>query len=46
MKKKNTERHVYTKELKAEIGVLAAKQEKPVSQIVKAFGINENMLCQ
>ena len=49
MKKKNTERRVYTKEFKAEAVALAEKKEKPVSQIARAFGpmdlgINENML--
>ena len=44
MKKKNTERRVYTKEFKAEAVALAEKKEKPVSQIAKDLGINENML--
>ena len=44
MKKKNTERRVYTREFKAEAVALAEKKEKPVSQIAKDLGINENML--
>jgi transposase len=44
MKKKNTERCVYTKEFKAEAVALAEKKEKPVSLIAKDLGINENML--
>jgi transposase len=44
MKKKSTERRVYTKEFKAEAAALAEKKEKPVSLIAKDPGINENML--
>jgi transposase-like protein len=33
MKKKSTERRVYTKEFKAEAVAVALKKEKPVSQI-------------
>ena len=44
MKKKGTERRVYTKEFKAEAVALAEKREKPVSQIAVDLGINENML--
>jgi transposase len=44
MKKKNTERRVYTKEFKAEAVALAEKREKPVCQIARDLGINENML--
>jgi len=44
MGKKSTERRVYTKEFKAEAVALAGKKEKPVSQIAKDLGINENML--
>jgi transposase len=44
MGKKNTERRVYTKEFKAKAVTLAEKKEKPVSQIAKDLGINENML--
>jgi transposase-like protein len=35
MKKKGTERRVYTKEFKSEAAALAEKREKPVSQIAK-----------
>ena len=35
MKKKGTERRVYTAEFKAEAVALAEKREKPVSQIAK-----------
>jgi len=44
MKKKSTERRVYTKEFKAEAVALAEKKEKPVSRIAVDLGINENML--
>jgi transposase len=44
MKKKSTERRVYTKEFKAEAVLLAEKREKPVSQIAKDLGLNESML--
>ena len=44
MGKRSTERRVYTKEFKAEAVALAEKKEKPVSQIAKDLGINENML--
>ena len=44
MKKKGTERRVYTQEFKAEAAALAEKREKPISQIAVDLGINENML--
>ena len=44
MKKKDSERRVYTKEFKAEAVALAEKREKPISQIAADLGINENML--
>jgi transposase len=44
MGKRNSERRVYTKEFKAEAVALAGKKEKPISQIAKDLGINENML--
>ena len=42
--KKGTERRVYTKEFKTEAVALAEKKEKPISQIAKDLGLNENML--
>jgi transposase-like protein len=44
MKRKGTERRIYTKEFKAEAVALAEKREKPVSQVAVDLGINENML--
>ncbi|MDR2629375.1 MAG: transposase, partial [Spirochaetaceae bacterium] len=44
MGKKNNERRVYTREFKAEAVGLAEKHEKPVSQIARDLGINENVL--
>ena len=44
MKKKGTERRVYTAEFKVEAVALAEKREKPVSQIAKDLGLNENVL--
>ena len=44
MKKKDSERRVYTKEFKTEAVALAKKREKPISQIAVDLGINENML--
>ena len=44
MRKKGTERRVYTPEFKAEAVALALKKEKPVSQVAKDLGLNENML--
>jgi len=44
MRKKGTERRVYTQEFKTEAVALAEKREKPVSRIAVDLGINENML--
>jgi len=44
MGKKKSERRVYTKEFKLETVALAEKREKPISQIAKDLGINENVL--
>ena len=44
MGKKGRERRVYTAEFKTETVALVEKREKPVSQIAKDLGINENML--
>ena len=44
MKKKSSERRVHTKEFKTEAVALAEKHEKPISQIAKDLGINENLL--
>ena len=44
MKKKGSERRVHTKEFKAEAVALAEKREKPISQVAKDLGINENVL--
>jgi hypothetical protein len=44
MKKKGTERRVYTKEFKAEAAALAGKREKPISQVAVDLGISETML--
>ena len=44
MGKKDQERRDYTKEFKAEAVALAEKREKPVSQIAKDLGLNENVL--
>jgi len=44
MGKKEKERRVYTKEFKAEAAALAEKREKPVSQVAKDLGLNENVL--
>ena len=44
MKKKGCERRVHTKEFKTEAVALAEKREKPISQIAKDLGINENVL--
>ena len=43
MGKKDKERRVYTKEFKAEAVALAEKREKPVSQVAKDLGLNENV---
>jgi len=44
MAKKATVRRVYTTEFKTEAVALAEKREKPVSQIAKDLGLNENVL--
>jgi transposase len=44
MGKKMKERRVYTKEFKVEAVALAEKREKPVSQIARDLGVNENQL--
>ena len=44
MGKKSKERSVYTKEFKVEAVALAEKREKPISQIAKDLGLNENVL--
>ena len=38
------ERRTYTKEFKTEAVALAEKKEKPVSQVAKDLGLNENVL--
>ena len=44
MVKKTMERRVYTKEFKAEAVALAEKGEKPISQVARDLGLNENVL--
>jgi len=44
MAKKNRERRSYTKEFKTEAVALAEKKEKPISQVAKDLGLNENVL--
>src|SRR5215469_15231391 len=44
MAKKNKERRQYTKEFKTEAVALAEKKEKPISQVAKDLGLNENVL--
>ena len=44
MAKKSKERRSYTKEFKTEAVALAEKKEKPISQVAKDLGLNENML--
>ena len=44
MAKKNKERRSYTKEFKTEVVALAEKKEKPISQVAKDLGLNENVL--
>ena len=44
MAKKNKERRYYTKEFKTEAVALAEKKDKPISQVAKDLGINENVL--
>ena len=44
MAKKIIKRRSYTKEFKAEAVALAEKKEKPISQVAKDLGLNENVL--
>ena len=44
MAKKNKERRFYTTEFKTEAVALAEKKEKPISQVAKDLGLNENVL--
>ena len=44
MAKKNKEKRSYTKEFKTEAVALAEKKEKPISQVAKDLGLNENVL--
>src|SRR5215469_7551273 len=44
MAKKNKERRQYTKEFKTEAVAWADKKEKPISQVAKDLGLNENVL--
>jgi len=44
MTKKNKERQSYTTEFKTEAVALAEKKEKPISQVAKDLGLNENVL--
>ena len=44
MAKKNVERRSYTTEFKTEAVALAEKKEKPISQVAKDLGLNENVL--
>jgi transposase len=44
MAKKNKERRSYTAEFKTEAVALAEKKEKPISQVAKDLGLNENVL--
>jgi transposase len=44
MARKMKERRQYTKEFKTEAVVLAEKKEKPISQVAKDLGLNENVL--
>ena len=44
MSKKNKERRSYTQEFKTEAVALAEKKEKPISQVAKDLGLNENVL--
>jgi transposase len=44
MRKKMKERRQYTQEFKTEAVVLAEKKEKPISQVAKDLGLNENVL--
>ncbi|MCL2412174.1 MAG: transposase [Treponema sp.] len=44
MAKKMKERRQYTQEFKKEAVALAEKKEKPISQVAKDLGLNENVL--
>ena len=44
MGKKGQKRRVFTMEFKKEAVALAEKREKPISQIAKDLGLNENLL--
>jgi transposase len=44
MTKKMKERRQYTQEFKTEAVALAEKKEKPISQVAKDLGLNENVL--
>jgi len=44
MAKKIEERRSYTQEFKAEAVALAEKKDKPISQVAKDLGLNENVL--
>jgi len=44
MSKNNKVRRSYTKEFKTEAVALAEKKEKPISQVAKDLGLNENVL--
>jgi len=44
MAKKNKERRSYTQEFKTEAVALAERKEKPISQVAKDLGLNENVL--
>ena len=44
MGKKMRERRAYTKEFKEEAVALAEKKEKPICQVAKDLGLNENVL--
>jgi len=44
MAKKMKERRKYTQEFKTEAVALAEKKEKPISQVAKDLGLNDNVL--
>ena len=44
MGKEGTKRRVHPKEFKEEAVALAQKREKPISQVAKDLGLNENVL--
>jgi transposase len=44
MAKKTMERRTYTPEFKTEAVALAEKKDKPISQVAKDLGLNENVL--